>query len=119
MTNDQCIEIAEKVWGWGNLNEKYNDDRHEHTRYLPECVEWEMNYSFGEWIKELVNSWQGFGRTVEAINYLYWSGKINVDTYNQFIDELVLAMFQVPFNVEVVCRIIHLAALEAIKNNSK
>jgi len=63
MTNEQCIAVAEKVWGW-TRNEYGNwceSDGHE--TYI-------IDSSAGDWDKQLekqVNSWQGFGRTVEAM----------------------------------------------------
>lgn len=62
MTNSQCIEVVEKVWGW------------EHTYdpkvpYPTHFFKSPNNDSFIgiERFKEQLNSWTGFGRTVEAM----------------------------------------------------
>ncbi len=59
LTNEQCIEIAEKVWGWSIVQVKGTTDL------------WHIDLSDDMYdihaIKNKVNSWQGFGRTVEAM----------------------------------------------------
>ena len=44
LTNEQCIEVAEKVWGWDKII----------WCVVP--------------LKQEVNSWQGFGRTISNIS---------------------------------------------------
>ena len=66
MNQDQCIEVAEKVWGW--KVSPYNDD--------DIAIRWtEGTFEDGElggisakqvFFSEF-NSWEGFGRTVEAM----------------------------------------------------
>jgi len=70
MTNEQCIEVAEKVWGLSadNILGEYNE-------YLCE-VEYQTNKTKDEWLRDAVNSWQGFGRTVEAMEKR-WGDKLN------------------------------------------
>lgn len=61
MTNDQCIQVAEKIWGW-----KRTERNEGHLKYPmwythPNDLV-SLNYLVWE-----VNSWEGFGITVEAM----------------------------------------------------
>lgn len=105
LSNEQCIQVAEKVWRWN----KYRIDDFQKENNL----------------RDYINSWSGFGRTVEAmaerkyyfiaddiyIGFLhetkrhgdrngppdyFWSRQCPVISINDFIEEA------------------HLAALEAI-----
>lgn len=81
LNNEQC-EVAEKVWGI--------DD--------PEP----------EWIKKEINSWQGFGRTLEAMA----GGNIIIESVaKHYTDYLRGAITK-----EELWERTHLAALEALKN---
>ncbi len=53
LTNSQIIEVAEKVWGW---------DAHNLGKHLDSG----SPVDYEDQLKEEVNSWAGFGRTVEA-----------------------------------------------------
>ena len=56
MTKEQCIEIAEKVWGWEHDdNWRWRGPNGEYVGYGDLFCGYE------------VNSWQGFGRTVEGM----------------------------------------------------
>ena len=57
LTNEQCIEVAEKVWGW-----TYNQIGDNHCFGSEEDSWWGENI-----VQQKVNSWSGFGRTVEAM----------------------------------------------------
>jgi len=85
MTNDQCEQVVEEIWGWG-----YKE--HEH--------------------REMVNSWQGFGRTVEAMAD---NNNIIIDAAGKHFIDYMLGRT----SKEQLWGRTHLAALEAIKNNSK
>lgn len=65
LTNDQCIEIAKRIWGW---REEIFDEAPE-IKYLQrqnENGQWQTVCQIHE-VKEIVNSWNGFGRTLEAM----------------------------------------------------
>lgn len=73
MTNEQCIEVATKLWGWAWHPEGE----------IPSGNQWEWQ---GRWtdgygsvvlyqrdVSDKVKSWSGFGRTVEAMADEYGS----------------------------------------------
>jgi len=64
MTNEQCITVAEKVWGL----DSYQQD----TEYQNHQWYGHDSFPFEDFIKAEVNSWQGFGRTVEAMAEKKW-----------------------------------------------
>lgn len=108
MTNSQCIEVVEKVWGWKRTGGKWRD--------YPENNIWEdskgsiIRYWDGlamTSIEQCVNSWTGFGRTVEAMaeKGLYFDSK-NTGDWN-------------PEEPKTLIEATHLAALEAIKSEFK
>ena len=93
LTNEQCIEIAEKVWGWKSA--KKSDWR------------WES------YIATEVNSWQGFGRTLESLRanrndtaITIIKGEVGNYLRNDGID-----------SEEELWEATHLAVLEAMKND--
>lgn len=60
LTESQCIEVAEKIWGCHTNGSRWwrsKDDIQSHNIWL-------MDYDA---IQKEVNSWTGFGRTVEAM----------------------------------------------------
>ena len=84
MTNDQCEQVVEEIWGWG-----YKE--HEHM--------------------EMVKSWQGFGRTVEAM--------IRHKGAKKFCDKLQInlaASLASAIYIDDLWEATHLAALEALRN---
>ena len=85
MNNNQCEQVVEEIWGWG-----YKE--HEH--------------------REIVNSWEGFGLTVEAM-----TGKGLTD--NQLICYRFACVDIIDIGTnktkEEFWERVHLAALEAIK----
>ena len=103
LTNDQCIQVAEKVWGW--VGEFWSEDAWE----TPDGNGW-----IGK-INDEVNSWSGFGRTVEAIaerkvyfigNGFYW--------WNDFGHQSVSIEWKSEKPLEII-EATHLAALEAVR----
>ena len=64
MTNEQCIKVV-NLWGWYKTPQGWYDGdiKIDH-----------LNYTMDEhdWIKRKVNSWEGFGRTVEAMDAKRW-----------------------------------------------
>jgi len=97
MTNSQYIKVAE-MWGW-----KHTSDgiwgKAGHVQFCDHDLEDE------------VNSWQGFGRTVEAIEASdVWDGfSIAVASY------LAKYLEYAEFSLDDLFEAIHLAALEALK----
>jgi len=116
LTNEQCIKVAEKVWGW----ERHNL-----------ILLWDGSYTHNlKEIREQIESWQGFGRTVEAMHEGKWL----------LLDALMvppcgnrrhtLSFFSdgagvfypldehgwIPGNPTTLIKATHLAALEAIKD---
>jgi hypothetical protein len=102
LTKDQCIEVAEKVWGWEFDATRSN-----------------LNILYLCGIQNQVNSWQGFGRTVEAM----------ADDFHFASDTLFVwferkgragyfsaPLFSKTMNMEDFTQATHLAALEAMKN---
>ena len=131
LTNDQCIQVAEKVWGWNIQKEQLKDQG--------------SNYcDIDNWLKGKVNSWSGFGKTVEAMAergyFIKLKPSIIRDIPEQRFERMGVefikpprskdenlkygvAGFQLPNMVESVQRYrtylieaTHLAALEAIKS---
>lgn len=75
LTNDQCIKIAVKVWGWDPAD----------CPYFKKAAEQLSTDSFEveatDLLRAEVNSWQGFGRTVEAmekIGYVFIADDVYV-----------------------------------------
>ena len=113
LTNDQCIEVAEKVWWWKC---KPHEDRGWYTFSEIDKFNYEYTYPI-DWLRDEVNSWTGFGRTVEAMagkGYAFscddgvvyfikygdqWEGFYGVSPFKNFIEAT------------------HLAALEAMKDD--
>ena len=83
MTNDQCIEVATKIWG----------------------VDPEFAARFKQQYIHEVNSWEGFGRTVDSM-------RNNEKEWPWFLANLQRAMFY----KDCIERS-HLAALEAMNEN--
>ena len=123
LNNVQCIQVVEKVWGWYPSGGDYRDrDR-----------VWCTTYN----IPKEVNSWQGFGRTVEAMEK-QWADKLNpMEEYMQYkVKDCHLSRFLLPLlsdwcnhfhpspstqyqnqqedNSKFFIEFTHLAALEAI-----
>ena len=102
MTNSQCIEVAEKVWGWDKkfLINVWMD-------YGPEGSEFDIWRE--EYLQEEVNSWQGFGRTVVSMR--------EHPNRNEFFTRSYVAMagyLAGNTGVNALFEEHHLAALEAI-----
>lgn len=110
LTTEQCIEIAEKLWGYEWLNNPNGImgvwlDDNRRTLSIPfVCYKKEV-------IKKEVNSWQGFGRTVEAMSLpVYGVFRINAtDMYADYLRGL--------HSKEILWKQTHLQALEALKND--
>ena len=66
LSNDQCIEVAEKVWGWSNIH--IDPDANDGRSWKVTAGDYSTCLKEDQLVDFLnVNSWAGFGRTVEAI----------------------------------------------------
>ena len=99
MTNSQCIEVAEKLWGWTLSGPAFKD--------FPKLD-----------LESECNSWSGFGRTVEAMADRKWTFNalcVGKPSMVQFIStEHDNSPF--PKHHESLIEATHLSALEAIKS---
>lgn len=106
LTESQCIEVAEKVWGWQNYdNENFYSPTGKPVWYPDKSR-----------IERMVNSWTGFGRTVEAMEKRNWSLGMGHDgiyfyTYNPTYN--FTTHLDPTGKSKIEC--VHLAALEAGK----
>lgn len=125
LSNEQCIEIAEKVWGLSLLD--LAQLRFDEGGYAPpESLEYIENYT-----TQLVNSWKGFGRTVEAMadmpcefsrGFVFSADGIEVE-FSRCVGQKgkeggYAPTFQSGIHMYIDVSIIeatHLAALEAVK----
>lgn len=114
MTNEQCIEIAEKVWGWPTIQGYWVNPETEKP-------------VFNDGLREEVNSWQGFGRTVEAMAEKGWAfselcGPTEEDlnngdrlSFHKFSDDIFYPLEWDNCVPKSLIEATHLAALEALK----
>jgi len=97
LSNDQCIEVAGKVWGC---------DLEGIKRFKPQII-------------HEVSSWQGFGRTVEAMAEREWafsdSSSTGICFYSRVGDESEIKVTDDWNNPRSLIEATHLAALEALK----
>lgn len=116
MTNEQSIEVAEKVWGYRYIEDGAGKDWvFEPQPYLIKV--WDGGYDeiMMPELSEQINSWQGFGRTVEAM--LAKGLPLNLTAPDKerpnFSQE----------SVDRICKSMiaktHLAALEAVRKEKK
>ena len=110
MTNSQCIEVAEKVWGWER--DVRGIAPNTITYYGPETGTLKRE----DKIDQEVNSWQGFGRTVEAMaeRGILFQGTTFAMQGSVGIKHIPI---RVPDAVNLIRNLIeatHLAALEAL-----
>ena len=110
MTNDQCIQVAEKIWGWKRTGGKWKD--HDNEIWEDEnggVIRYWDGLSMMS-IEQCVNSWSGFGRTVQRMrghpNYGEFSVKCSV-----YLNGYLAEMTGVSYMFEAT----HLAALEAVR----
>ena len=111
LTDEQCIEIAEKVWGWSfhAIPPKENNGRSVKLT-TPEGSTCMRINELDRFVSGEVNSWPGFGRTVEAVE-----AKDNIiidEVARHFIDYIMGSITK-----EQLWERTHLAALEAINAN--
>ncbi len=111
MTNEQCIQIAEKIWGW-----KKDTDTLGFTTWSGGITLHAIST-----LKREVNSWQGFGRTVEALSERGWDfgADDGVVLFQRDHGNQVHESFYVvsPFKKEQFIEATHLAALEVKKDD--
>lgn len=102
LSESQYIEVAEKVWieTLPQLEKQYED-----SEFYGTYDEFDFNW----WLKHQVNSWQGFGRTVEAIQGLD-AGAAKAEILHE-LSEMLHGWIPISDFIEAT----HLAALEALK----
>ena len=116
LSNEKCIAVAEKVWGW-----RINGN----GIILKPCGTISVTAITVDELRKDVNSWSGFGRTVGAMaeRFLYLSLH---PTECEFVEALTVSfvrsdsttastMCYNPKNSESVIEATHLAALEAVR----
>jgi len=123
LTNEQCIQVAEKVWGW---KRKAEDKATANKEGMP--PRWiepgsdplkSINRLYNAWqLKHEIESWSGFGRTVEAmaekkLNFLVEPSSVMFWSADRSI-QFAVPYTRNPFNKEHFIEATHLAALEAI-----
>lgn len=113
LTNSQCIEIAEKVWEWKSRIEKRGISKVIYRWWdVPdgfECLDNDL--------VKMVNSWQGFGRTVEAMDKKFFN-LVPHDRWFAFYNGEKYVDLNMAPDMEHCKNIIeatHLSALEALK----
>ena len=117
MTQDQCIEIAEKVWGWDKSTLIFNGYPLWRNLKSSEDGIWE------DALPKEVLSWTGFGRTVEGmVGYQFIAKGDGCGFCKKPIRKHEIVWHNYDYSNRDRTELIeatHLAALDAIKNNSK
>ena len=121
LSNEQYIAVAEKVWGLlcGGILTEYD-------WYLA-CVEYQTNLTKEEWLKEEVNSWAGFGRTLEAMaqRHYWFEPAFCTDHRYDCISFVHKTLASYPIHnysldlLEELIEATHLAALEAVRKEKE
>ena len=118
LSTEQCIEVAE-MWGWKrkNFDAGYISTKVDEEWWVDERGKRKF-IAGGPRLKQEVNSWQGFGRTLEAM-----ADKLNIVSiheYRKFVKSVISAITESvwsrPFHFKHFIEATHLAALEAINN---
>jgi len=122
LTEFQCIEIAEKVWGWEKV--KFNStDPDSFDCWIDENRQLVCDDTvIDEHASKAVNSWQGFGRTVEAMDKLDYEFQMSADkalkkrwsVWFQSIDDNGFVEVEGNHESADLIEATHLAALEAV-----
>lgn len=118
MTSEQCDEIVRKVWGWENHDKEHFYSPSGEPVWYPDKAR----------IEKMVNSWQGFGRTVEAMangdENGFWTLDINMNMVTfiahrspqPITDPIEKCWCSAGINeIPTLWEATHLAALEALK----
>ena len=125
MTNDQRIAVAEEVWGWTRLTEENFSDwctREVWELRIITHIDEANRDSWGkDSLPERVKSWQGFGRTVEAMAEMNNMIEINScliifksgDTHSPRGKSLLLEVDE-SYSQRIIEHT-HLAALDAVR----
>ena len=108
MTNEQCIAVAEKGWGWKHrAPDALNLDRWLSPGSEP--GNYNQEYSADD-LKREVNSWSGFGRTLEK--------SINPSSIWKFTT-ILREYLDGSLTKEQFIEAIHLVALEAVRKEKE
>lgn len=111
MTNSQYIEVAEKLWGW-------EEGANNTVNRKPYVKGVKRVYDFYE-LGKLVLSWQGFGRTLEAMakRKAYFIGK-GFYWWNEYGHQSVSVEWKSEQPLELI-EATHLSALEAVREEKQ
>jgi len=104
LTESQYIEVAEKIWGW---------ERHDHQVGDKYYITIDSRILYDDQLHKEVNSWEGFGRTMER-----FAGDMKYSPKFWALIKPIIAQYlinQADDAVEQFFKQIHLAALEALK----
>jgi len=111
MINEQCIEVAEKVWGWKLVPTNFDDP--EGTKvWVDDNNNVHPTFGIGDKALREVNSWQGFGRTMEAMR-----GHPERHTFHIKLQVATTGYLAESTGQSILFEATHLAALEAITND--
>jgi hypothetical protein len=112
MTNEQRREVAEKVWGWRYRNTRPGNPDTEYLPmywYQPKETDGQLVPTFNiNQLKDEINSWEGFGRTVESMR-----GHPNSNMFEEMIDAEFHSYLLEIIGQSSFFEATHLAALEA------
>lgn len=115
LTESQCIEIVDKLWGWNAKkveSEWVYSDAYKHTG---------NGFTKEQWLKGEVNSWQGFGRTVEAMagkKWVFTDGEFYLCFLSHIGKQVPIVVIDDWNDPKNLIEATHLAALEAIANDT-
>ena len=99
LSHHQCRQVVEKVWKW-----RFNGDEDSPFWYDPEdsVVPWDIIY-----IEDEINSWEGFGRTVEGMR-----NNPNKYQFSRELQRYIHDYIYKCYDEELLFDSIHLAAIK-------
>lgn len=111
MTNSQHIEVAEKVWGWNPADCPY----YKKVAELLSDNDDNFKVEATDLLRAEVNSWAGFGRTVEAMaeKGLYFFNIPNEIRHTDYRKVIFNKLSD--RDIKKLIEATHLAALEELK----
>ncbi|HDZ26679.1 hypothetical protein LCGC14_0650210 [marine sediment metagenome] len=115
MTNEQCIAVAEKVWWW-----EFDKARALHTDGLVLLQRTDVDEQVGLiGLRMDIESWQGFGRTLEAMEARGFDLGINYEPFLCFIKGDISIEIIWGHKMIKLIEATHLAALEAVRKEKE
>ena len=126
LSESQCIEVADKVWRWKKRDASFGlpEESRPLYWYEPSEKEGQLVPTFsGYQLKDEVNSWSGFGRTLEAMAGQGWFFQevtfyrlIHLGFVSDSAEKVCIEWD--PESPKELITATHLGALEALKNES-